>query len=379
MGRKFLPMLRFLFYLIFFVCTTIACSSSEPNRRNISFTIGKWNSLVGVSLSSWEIGLNTSLISNQRNLGDARYSASPPNWIAFVNPNGGCRNTVGVSANDCLPFDTTSVGTTVGLCYTRTYTNGNNIGTIVDSTSIMNTKVLLTLNRDLQLNIITHETGHCLGLQHWTGVDGSLEGVNNGQGYEPDPPNSGCYYTPSLSSPDCTEATGSRHNPNRHIMHPYVSGSPKPQLEELGAIKAVYENCSRNNRIDCIAPQDAYMINSVGNTISTIGIVNNCTTSINKKTTILYDDYSANTPCYYTQLTDPTKRVYQRTFPEFYLNFGNNEADQRATIKTDTDEILEPTTPPPERKLLEGEVVKHEYRIILTPKGELKEEKRIIY
>ncbi len=237
------------------------------------------------ALDSWGINLtNNNNLSVLRNV-TVGYTFNPPNWITVTE--GDCE-AQGVPArlkSEC-PF---SDATVIGVCYTRPYTSGANLGTIIDSTILIRKATLEggATNANKQ-SIFVHEIGHCLGLQHWgnTGADdSSLEPM-------------GAHIT--------------------HNMFPNLTGGDTPEAQELAAIAAVYNTnsgCSSTNPgASCVSPND--LPNSAA-----CGLINEAVPAV------VYANYELYHACYYSQTptsstTYSQQRIYQANFPEFIISGG---------------------------------------------------------
>ena len=104
----------------------------------------------------------------------------------------------------------------MGVCYIRSYIEGPNVGQILDTTILIEREELVSLSAvsggDGQIKaLLTHEIGHCLGLQHWG----------------------------KISEEDSDEEPGNPTDHRSHIMYPMlISALVDPDEKEIDAIQA---------------------------------------------------------------------------------------------------------------------------------------------
>ena len=270
------------------------------------------------ALAAWDINLQTGVLGTSRNIRPG-YQANPPNWVTVA------------SQADCdalgIPLDQRQEGEEcalkgdfVGVCLVHVYESGPNAGIIVDSTVIIERETLNGFSTamgglDMMKGLITHEIGHCLGLQHWGAALGADE--------------------------DSDAEFGNDTDHQTHIMYPALTARVVPDDDEKAAIQEIYASsgCSRGDlEQNCTAPH----------TLSDAG---NCGTSTS---VMSHTAYEALIPCYYTPVSDedlsPPPRFHQPRFPTFYISASIGNAGMRG-------EILPPGPP------LEGEVSTHIYEI----------------
>ena len=286
-----------------------------------------------LALRSWNIGLQTGVLGTSRNINPG-YQANPPNWITVT------------SQTDChalgVPLDLRGSDAecildegVVGICAVWSYKDGPNAGEIIDTTIIVEREALEDFTMNMELDnikaLLSHEIGHCLGLQHW----GSLPDIDEDSDVEP----------------------GNSSDHQTHIMYPALipstPGMPStpstPKNEEITAIREIYDT-------DPMGCGDA---NPSGDCVNPSTLTNNdCGSATSAADHDAYEDFI---PCYYTPVSDqvPPPRLFQPRFPTFHISASIGNAGMRAEVR--------PPGPP-----LEGETSVHIYEMRMDGKERLR-------
>ena len=273
------------------------------------------------ALGEWGIGLRTGVLGTTRNI-DPGYQANPPNWITVA------------SETDCsalgVPLELRKSGAecelsgnVVGVCHFRSYKEGPNAGEIIDSTVILEREALAHFSTEMKMGgegrikaLLSHEIGHCLGLQHWGNT--------------------------SVEDSDVEPGTGTDKQPKSHIMYPSLTmETTMPKNLEIAAIKGVYQSaggCSSSRlEQDCVSP-------------NTLSGANNCGSSTTETSHSGYENLQA---CYYTPVSSQGStplRYHQARFPTFHISASVGNAGMRAEAR--------PPGPP-----IQGEISTYVYKM----------------